>query len=714
MPLLSVPDRSRALAAGMAAAYGLRSPAADGLARRLSRDSAKLACALQSPERLAAFVTDQAAVAGGRETGISVEVFGALDQRLILFERDADADPPRHTIVSFGEAIGDLRGLQPVTPSGWTQVWGDHVAAGVIPSVALDRLHTPHTVLIALYHAENFPLPRFPLGISDMAYALRKEMMGRVTLLDMQLGATVASIMADLRAMRPDIIGISATFGQHDLLVTLLNLLHAEQGYAPRIVVGGSLAALNADVLLDAYPDVLVASGTGEGAICDVVRHWRGDIALNALQHMTLNAGGMRIRTPKKKHDGDILPDLDLLAPILADAGVMQLESSRGCSYACSFCPREHKGIWVGEPAATLERILPTVAAVFDEHPSTARKIFLVDEEFVGYRADADGMVRALDVAGALQKFSFRFETSARIDQIYRPGKNRAWHISRMQAWRELVERGVDRCLFGIESGVGSILERFNKKTTVMQNVLGLRLLSALGVPRRYTYIVFDPLMTVAELEASYEFLGRSDLILQPLHGMDAAEIFDGVQDETFVRRHARATPFYEEVSYMLVSMEALIGSPYLAEVEAAGLAGAINANMGRKDAAYREPAIGVMSHYSQMWVDRSFRLDYLLKSLEKIAARSERESLHGVRLEFRRAAYNLLGEMLALGASGPHDDAASLTVPMAALLDRQFSMLVCSVAERIDNAELTPESASRLAQEVDKWRTPRPWRLIN
>ena len=38
--------------------------------------------------------------------------------------------------------------------------------------------------------------------------------------------------------------------------------------------------------------------------------------------------------------------------------------------------------------------------------------------------------------------------------------------------WRELVERGLRRCLFGVESGVTSILERFNKETTGEQNAL--------------------------------------------------------------------------------------------------------------------------------------------------------------------------------------------------------------------------------------------------
>ena len=70
--------------------------------------------------------------------------------------------------------------------------------------------------------------------------------------------------------------------------------------------------------------------------------------------------------------------------------------------------------------------------------------------------------------------------------------------------------------LFGVESGVDSILERFNKETTGDQNALAIRTLSALGVPTRFTYITFDHLMTLEELKATYAFQGRTDLLLRP------------------------------------------------------------------------------------------------------------------------------------------------------------------------------------------------------
>ena len=50
-------------------------------------------------------------------------------------------------------------------------------------------------LLAALYHPEHFPLPRFPLGISDVARAARSTLLGTVRLADMQLGLTLEDLI---------------------------------------------------------------------------------------------------------------------------------------------------------------------------------------------------------------------------------------------------------------------------------------------------------------------------------------------------------------------------------------------------------------------------------------------------------------------------------------------------------------------------------------
>jgi len=69
--------------------------------------------------------------------------------------------------------------------------------------------------------------------------------------------------------------------------------------------------------------------------------------------------------------------------------------------------------------------------------------------------------------------------------------------------------------------------------------------------------------VTADELHATHAFQARTDLLLRPLPHLSVVEIVDGVRDETFVADHATGQPFHTAVSYLLVSMECLIGAAY-------------------------------------------------------------------------------------------------------------------------------------------------------
>ncbi|MBF6302965.1 cobalamin-dependent protein [Nocardia amamiensis] len=283
------------------------------------------------------------------------------------------------------------------------------------------RLTRPEVLLAALYHPENFPLPRFPLAISDLARAARSTLSGRVHLMDMQLGVTVDDITSAITVRTPDVVGVSATFGQHDLLVTVLDSI-AELRSRPLVLVGGSLVARNERLLVARYPWLLVARGAGEPTIADTVASWHGDAARDQIRGVgyaeaafgegTLSIGSYRhTRSVTNRAQTDIFPELDLLSATFDRGGVAQLESSRGCTNFCSFCPRGHKGTHCGSSADALEWIVEAMGEVFDSYPRRSRTLYLVDEEFIG--AGTGAVTRALDVADVLHRAGFSWETSA-------------------------------------------------------------------------------------------------------------------------------------------------------------------------------------------------------------------------------------------------------------------------------------------------------------
>ncbi|MEV0484509.1 radical SAM protein [Streptomyces sp. NPDC050508] len=653
-----------------------------------------------------------------------IRITGSLERRLVFIER-ADGR----------WVVADLAN-QPHSTRDWP-VWTrahlslddptSAVCLAQLSEEASHRLSRPRVLLAALYHPEYFPLPRFPLGISDVARAARSQLLGTVTLADMQLGSDLGTLIEQVTSELPDILGISVTFGQHDLLIELLETVHALPE-PPVVIAGGSLTVRNEGLLLQRYPKLLIARGGGEATMEALLQHWHGDIDRREIPGLGFNGaarGGAlaigRRHTPKpvaRDASNDILPELDLLPATLQRHGVAQLETSRGCTNYCSFCPRGHKGIWSGSQPTQLPWILGEIGNVFDRHPDIARVIYLVDEEFIG-RGDT-AVQRALEVAGAVHDAGFKWESSCRIDQVVLPDRDEDWHVERATMWRGLLDRGLRRMLFGVESGVDSILERFNKETTADQNALAIRTLSALGVPTRFTYITFDHLMTIEELKATHEFQGRTDLLIKPQPHLPVEEVVRGVRDEEFVSAHSSGRALHTGISYMLVSMECLIGAAYTRRVEQAGLAGQSRPSMGRVDAEFADWRIGMASYWSQLWVDRNFALDYTLKSQEKILDGTPRLVVRETRSVLKDASYRVLGAMIDAINEQPDQRLpaaeAVLNGRIERILNREIDVLRDRMSEVLTQtvSVLPAEHRRTLHAQHDRWTSAGTWELIN
>ncbi len=653
----------------------------------------------------------------------TVVVTGTLDRRLLLL----------HNPQQDEWTTADLSG-QPHASRDWPAWTTGHLrldapdnwlSTAHLTAEGQRRLLRPRLLLVSLYHPETFPLPRFPLAISDLARAARATLLGRVELMDMQLDDTMDDVLGWVAGGLVDILGVSATFGQHDLMTRLLDEV-ATFDEQPMLIAGGSLTVRNERALLDRYANLIVSRGAGESTIADTLAYWHGDLSLSQIRGtgyraapaertvLTLGRPRDRIRhtaTVVNRAQSDPLPELDLLDRTLSHHGVAQLEASRGCTNFCSFCPRGHKGQWAGAAPQSLAWTLRDISIVFNRHPEQSRTVYLVDEEFIG--RDPDATARALAVADTLAEAGFAWETSCRIDQIVRTDQGRTWHIDRGRLWRQLVDRRLRRCLFGVESGVTSILDRFNKETTGEQNALAIRTLTALGVPPRFTYITFDQLMTYQELRATYAFQGRTDLLLRPQPEMSVEQIVDGVRNEQWVAQHSTGRPFYTAISYPLVTMECLIGAAYTRKAQAAGLIGDADPSMGRVEARFADARIGVLARWAQLWIDRNFALDYTLKSLEKVLDGTPYRVVRDVRRILKDMAYQLLGAMIELAEDA---DQHALDSRCASLATTLISQLAAELGPTITAAQkaVPAELGAVLRREYTRWANVDTWRLIN
>ena len=575
----------------------------------------------------------------------------------------------------------------------------------------------PKIFFSALYHPETFPLPRVSLSISDLARAARRELVANVELFDMQLGGDIGELTKALLTCNPDIVGISATFGQQDILDEIMTTLDPTWLNGRTVVFGGSLCALNYRELLERYPNSFVAMGSGEKTVAEIIKYFRGEIGKNNISGISFIEDGKISQNPNisMRNDGELIPELDLVPSTLSKRGVMQLESSRGCSYACSFCPREHKGVWTGENASELSSILPDLERIFSNHPKVARKIFLVDEEFFGYRPNGESENRALSVAKLLNSHNFKFETSSRADQVFRPRESPSWHAKRIDLWRSLVDIGLQRCLFGIESGCDTILGRFNKKNSAEANAIAIRMLSLAHVPPRYTFILFDPLMSIDELKENIAFLAREDLLLKGPKNLSGADIYN-ISTTELSFEYVDKRPFYLDISYMLVSMECLRGAPYTEMARKAGLLKTFNTNMGRYDSEYLDNFIGLMSNFCQRWIDGNFAADYTLKSLEKVSGGEKAGAIRVIRELYKRQSFSLLTDMLLYYTPNVKiSELGKLENVFMGLIQRHHCELAKTMEEYVNECSLVLEMVDNTKNSLlDGWSKNRKWELIN
>lgn len=195
-------------------------------------------------------------------------------------------------------------------------------------------------------------------------------------------------------------------------------------------------------------------------------------------------------------------------------------------------------------------------------------------------------------------------------------------------------------------------------------------------------------------------------------------EIVDGVRDEVWVAEHTTGRPFYTGISYMLVSMECLIGAAYTRKVEAAGLTGQAEPSMGRVEARFADWRIGVASHWAQLWIDRNFALDYTLKSMEKILDGQPYHVVRGLRRIIKTAAYRLLGGMIeALRRTDTLTDTADeLNTRCATLADYLLGELRAELDAALAKvADTMPaQHGDLLRREHARWADTSTWRLIN
>ncbi len=291
------------------------------------------------------------------------------------------------------------------------------------------------------------------------------------------------------------LVGLTLNFGQTAASLYIAREIK-KRNPACQVIVGGAEAAgdLGAS-LLKHFPQLDYAcNGEGELPLLHLARAIVAGAAedeISAIPGIVSRcAGGVRINAPDQMPRLDALPIPDFESYFAAldriSAGLRQqmcvsvpIEASRGCYYACSFCSVALQ--WDGVRTQTPEKVAAAMRFYADRYQILefmfADNVNPANAEAVFDRVAADG-----------RDYRFFFELRTAVG---------------LSALESMQRAGLVVTQMGIEALAPSLLSAFNKRTSVIANLQGLKNCVSLGIRLGGNLIVNHPRATRADVDAT-------------------------------------------------------------------------------------------------------------------------------------------------------------------------------------------------------------------
>jgi anaerobic magnesium-protoporphyrin IX monomethyl ester cyclase len=164
--------------------------------------------------------------------------------------------------------------------------------------------------------------------------------------------------------------------------------------------------------------------------------------------------------------------------------------TSRGCPYQCSFCFKVCAKYRSHSPDYVIRQIDWIVDNIRPRYIQIMDDSFTIDKKRCSQILD-----RMIE-----KKYPCKFKVRSRVDAV---------DASMLQ---KMKRAGVDSVVYGFESGSQKMLNTFNKKTTVAQNLNAARLTRSAGLNVFGDILLFYPGETKATIQETREFIQQAPL----------------------------------------------------------------------------------------------------------------------------------------------------------------------------------------------------------
>ncbi|WFU25163.1 radical SAM protein [Bradyrhizobium sp. CB1717] len=271
------------------------------------------------------------------------------------------------------------------------------------------------------------------------------------------------------------------------------------------ITIGGVLATAADIKLLEDCPDIdSVVRGEGENAIVELATRVRDQIPLDDMLGVTFRRDGGIVRNDPRARIGNLddlnFPLRDDLRYVMKTTGAAEasayIVASRGCYAACTFCSIHQIYGNRAVVRRTPGNVVSEIEKIINDY-GIQRFSFVDDIFLIPSRKGVRWVEEFCDLIWD-KRLDINFYAEMRADTL---NQNL---LSKMK------RSGMHRIFIGFEAGVDSVLQRWDKGTTVADNnnaIEELKKSSFEPFQINMGYIMFDPEMTLAELKQQFAWV---------------------------------------------------------------------------------------------------------------------------------------------------------------------------------------------------------------
>jgi radical SAM superfamily enzyme YgiQ (UPF0313 family) len=268
------------------------------------------------------------------------------------------------------------------------------------------------------------------------------------------------------------------------------------------VVWGGIHASLLPHQTLENPSIDIVVVGEGEETFTELVQALQDATPLDRIAGICFKQDGRIHSTPRRPFiDLDAEPplsydlvDVDLYRRRLFDVDHLTFNSSRGCTFRCSFCwdPVIHRRSW---RAMRPETVMDQLRRIITDYG--IRGFLFSDDHFFIDMKRARGIIEEIvraDLGIVISKLQIRADTICRMDDEF---------------LELMVRAGVKRFTVGVESGSQRVLDLIKKDVTVEEVIEANRKLARYSIIPLYLFMMGMPTETPDELRQSLELADR-------------------------------------------------------------------------------------------------------------------------------------------------------------------------------------------------------------